>query len=331
MTRSSVGRRMKVNSYRTKVQFLIFNICFSIAVLFPFLPSSYAADTEKEIDKLLSLPEKDIDIGIAALTIATGIYPELDIKAYSEKIDAMVTAARLVAKGSTDPDYRIRALNTFLYKYMGIKYDLSDTNAEKLQNRYLNGILDTKMGSCITMPILYIAIAQRLGYPIYPVSVPWHYFLRYVDPKLKQQNIETTGGGGYVPDEEYTEVLQIPKMGIKSGAYLRTMTYREFIADLVAENAADYGMRGNHLKAIHYLEKAIKVNPRSADISRVVGNAYLFSSQTRDAKTAEEFRAKADYYFKKADDLGVTKTSNSSYITEQKKAQEKFRKKQKDG
>jgi len=208
---------------------------------------------------------------------------------------------------------------------------MSDANADKLQNRYLNGILDTKMGSCVTMPILYLSIAQRLGYPVYPVSVPWHFFLRYVDPTFKMQNIETTGGGGYSSDDEYTAVLQISQQGIKSGAYLRTMTYREFVAELVAQNAMYWGMRGDFTKAIHYLEKATKVNPRSAEISKALGNVYLIYSQSCGGKTAEEYRAKAYLYFKKADDLGITKLSNSNYMTEQKKAQEKFRKKSKGG
>lgn len=320
-----------MNLYRTKKRFFIFNLCISIAVLISVSQYAFSFDAEKEIDKLLSTPEQDIDIGIAALTLAKEIYPELDIRAYSQKIDAMVAVARIVANGSKDPNYRIRALNTFLYKYAGIKYDMSDPNADKLQNRFLNGILDTKMGSCVTMPILYLSIAQRLGYPVYPVSLPWHFILRYVDPKLKMQNIETTGGGGYSSDEEYAAVLQISQRGIKSGAYLRTMTYREFVAELVMQNAILWGMRGDFTKAIDYLEKAIKVNPRSAEISKALGNVYLIYSRSHSGKTAGEYRAKAYLYLKKADDLGITKLSNSNYMSEQKKATEKFRKKRKGG
>lgn len=320
-----------MNLYRTKNRFLIFNLCISIVVLISFSQYSFASDTEKEIDKLLSTPEQDIDIGIAALTLAKEIYPELDIKAYSKKIDAMVTVARLVARGSQDPDYRIRALNTYLYKHAGIKYDMPDPNADKQQNQYLNGILDTKMGSCVTMPLLYLSIAQRLGYPVYPVSLPWHFVLRYVDPILKMQNIETTGGGGYVSDEEYTEVLQISQQSIKNGAYLKTMTYREFLAILVADNGVYWGMRGDIAKTIRYMEKALKAYPRSADIAKALGNAYQIYSRSHSGRTAAECRARAAFYFKKADDLGVTKLSNSNYMTEQKKAQEKFRKKQKGG
>ena len=36
-----------------------------------------------------------------------------------------------------------------------------DLYGEQLTNRYLNGILDTKAGSCTTLPLLYLVLAQR--------------------------------------------------------------------------------------------------------------------------------------------------------------------------
>jgi hypothetical protein len=72
----------------------------------------------------------------------------------------------------------------------------------------------------------YVAVAQRLGWPVYPVSVPDHSFVRYVDPALKDQNIETTSNGGYVPDGIYVKDFVVSEKGRKSGAYFRTLTYR---------------------------------------------------------------------------------------------------------
>lgn len=186
--------------HKVPVSFVILFVCVAVTVL-P-LSHSFAADFVNDVDKLLALPEGKIDVEIAALTLAKEVYPNLDVKAYSAKIDKMVEEARIIARGRTDPDYRIRALNTYLYKSLGLQYDLSDPYVEKPENRYLNGILDSKKGSCVTMPLLYLAIAQRLGYPVYPVNVPYHLFLRYSDPTLEQKNIEATGGGGYVPDDE---------------------------------------------------------------------------------------------------------------------------------
>ena len=231
-------------------------LAFCVFVVFGgmLLPEKCSAgDSAHEIDRLLALPDKKIDVGIAALTLAKEMYPDLDVRAYSAKIDKMVEGAKVLTKGKTDPDYRIRALNTYLYKKVGIQYDLSDPYTQKASNRYLNGILDTKKGSCVTMPLLYLSIAQRLGYPVYPVGAPYHLFLRYVDDALVQKNIEATGGGGYVPDKEYATVLQISAKSIQAGAYLRTMTYRELIATLIIESAIFWGQQGEYKKghALH--------------------------------------------------------------------------------
>jgi regulator of sirC expression with transglutaminase-like and TPR domain len=304
-------------------------VCFAATAL-P-LSHSFAAGFVNDIDRLLALPERRIDIGIAALTLAKEVYPSLDVNAYSAKIDRMVEEARIITRGRTDPDYRIRALNTYLYKSTGLQYDLSDPYVEKPENRYLNGILDTKKGSCVTMPLLYLAIAQRLGYPVYPVNVPYHLFLRYVDPTLEQKNIEATGGGGFIPDDEYKAVLQISKKSIKTGAYLRTLSYHELVAHLIVQNAIMWGLRGEHMRAILYMEKAIRATPRSADNYRSLGRAYSLYSKTLQPENAKEYMVKAERCFSKAEELGVTKLSNKNYMTEQKKAQDNYRKKHKEG
>ncbi len=143
-----------------------------------------------ELEYLARLPNSDINIGTLALILASEIFPNLDIPLYNAQLDAMVEEIRRLTGNSTDPDYRIRVMNTYLYLDQQFHYDKEDMYGHRLTNRYLNGILDTGAGSCTTMPLLYLAIAQRLDYPVYPVAAPQHLFLRYVDPTLKEQNIE---------------------------------------------------------------------------------------------------------------------------------------------
>lgn len=154
-----------------------------------------------------------------------------------------------------------------------------------------------------------------------------------MDPALKQQNIETTGGGGYVPDGEYTEVFQISQRSIEAGAYLRTMTYREFLGDLITYNAVYWGKQGNHPRAIRYLKKAVELNPRSADTYKLLGISYQLYGKVypylmpNDRAVAMQM---AKQYFDKANELGVTTVSNSNYLVEQKRAQEEYRSKHKE-
>ena len=113
-------------------------------------------------------------MGAAALILAKDLSPRVDTKAYSKKIDELVEGARAFVNGSMDPEYRIRALNTFLFRDQGFGYDFSDPYGKDVRNGLITGILDRKKGQCVTLPLLYLIIAQRLGYPVHAVGIPDH-------------------------------------------------------------------------------------------------------------------------------------------------------------
>ena len=126
-----------------------------------------------DVRALLELPEDKIDVGRAALTFGKEIYPAIDIGAYSRQIDAMAADAghfilRYAPRG--DPESIIRALNTYYYKSWRVRYDNSSEGRRRQENNFLHHTLDTRQGMCITIPMLYMAFAQRLGYPVYGVE-----------------------------------------------------------------------------------------------------------------------------------------------------------------
>ena len=250
------------------------------------------------------LPEDKIDIGSVALTLAKEFYPNLDIAAYSHKIDILVEEAKWLAQGTQDPEQRIRVLNTMLFRQEGFHYDHSPDSRSKQEYYFLNGILDTKQGICYSMPLLYLVVAQRLSYPIYPVDAPDHLFVRYVQTGFSFQNIEVTSGGKYFPDEKYIRDFAISTLGLKSGSYLRTLSYREFLGDLVAANAFIYTWHGNPTKAIEYFELAVRFNPRSADHYNNLASSYQMISKSLTGEAAARSRAKAAQYAEKAKTLG---------------------------
>ncbi|MCG3204842.1 MAG: hypothetical protein KCHDKBKB_01559 [Elusimicrobia bacterium] len=254
--------------------------------------------------ELLNMPEDQVDIGIISLTLAKEIYPDTDVASYSARIDVLADQVRRLAKGTKNPDQRVRCLNTVLLlheKFQGTR-DLSV--ARKSEYYFLNNVLDTKRGNCFTMPVLYIAVAQRLGWPVYPVSVPDHSFVRYVDPNLKEQNIETTSNGGYVPDEGYAKDFMVSERGRKSGAYLQTLSYRKSLGDLVAVNGIWFGQRGQLSKAITYLEIATKLNPKLAGAWMNLANANRMMAKRSNGAEAEKYLAMAAECSKKLDELG---------------------------
>ena len=268
-----------------------------------------------DVQKILMLPESKIDVGIAALTFSKEIYPEIDVDNYSKKIDALADEVKALTRGRSDPDYQIRALNTVLYLREGYGYDKSAEARDKTANYFISGTLDTKHGTCISLPMLYMAVAQRLGLPVYPVEAPEHLFLRNMAPGMSMPNIEATEGGGYSSDSTYIRDFKITDKGVSSGAYMRTMTYREFLGVLLEENGVAFAKMRQRDRAIKYFEVAAQLNPHSIvaaenlrisyDIKRKQAS-YAFDSNERTA-ALREYTEKVAFYEEKTKELGFTR------------------------
>lgn len=225
------------------------------------------------IEKLLSLPEDQIDIGTAGLIFAKDIYPQTDIELYSKRIDEAAAevqtlkanAQRQHLSGLPDePDNTILAINEVFYNRKGYKYDHSADAMGNALNFFLPGVIERKLGICSTLPMLYMAIAQRAGLPLYAVETTQHNFLRTNDPRSKIGNIEVTSGGS-VQDQHYIDSERLSQISLKRGTYLRTMTHHEYLAMMLNINAAWYEGNGQTEKAIQYYLRSIEINPHSPD------------------------------------------------------------------
>lgn len=257
------------------------------------------------IEQILALPEKEIDIGLADLVLAKEFYPDLTIESFLYTFDYMADRYRHFFGHITDPDQRIRALNTYLYRKgswndsVSFCYDEDDLNVAKLSNKFINGYLSTKKGSCITLPMMYIVLAERLGFPLYPSRLPYHFFVRYIPEVMTpnfQENIEATNGGSFVPDTEYAQNFLLPEKSIKNGVYLRTLTKKEYIASLLLINANEWLKNKNVEKAKYYLQLSIKYDSTFSSAYMNYAMIYLYDAMYFEDKMNAEIESEKAYY-----------------------------------
>lgn len=287
-------------------------IVFALGVSIGQPAASFGAQPETE--RVLRTPDAALDVGLAALALAKEIYPELDINLYSDKIDVLAAKAKAVIAhyGRHDPESVIRGLNTFLYKIHGLEYDTSPDAWEKKENYFLVKLLDTKRGTCANMPLLYMAIGQRLGYPIFPVVIPEHQFLRYVDSRVMQANIEATGGGGYIRDERYIRESRVTQVGLQKSDYLKTLTKREWLAHALDSTSVTLAKHGNLDRAIYLLERAVQLNPRCAGCFHNLGAEYIIvARRSSSARVKTAYEKKARRALGRAKELGYVKPFTS--------------------
>ena len=233
---------------------------------------------QKRLKYYQNLKESEIDISRISLELTQEFFPLLNIEGYLTKIDKMANEVRALVGGKTDPDYRIRALNTYFYQKHNFRYDRSDPFIEKAENRHIIGPIDKEIGNCSSLAVLYVAVAQKLGYPVYAVAAPMHFFVRYADPSLKKQNIEPTSRGRYLSDSSYARDFDISKSAIKNGVYLKTLNNQEFLAKLIRENAVSWADKGKYERAYQYFKIALNISPFDAHIIDNLGHAYIIKS-----------------------------------------------------
>jgi hypothetical protein len=139
--------------------------------------------------------------------------------------------------------FRMMALVTVLQRHLGVTYYMPfsehEYNASDSRNLFIQGVLDGHGGTCLTMPVLYIAVGRRLGYPLKLVQAYQHFFARWDEPGVERFNIECTCFGFYACDDDHylTKPQPIPPELIGKGIYLRSLQPREEFAHFLIQRA----------------------------------------------------------------------------------------------
>ena len=135
-------------------------------------------DTYHEFRQAADRSEAQIDFGRAALTIALPDYPDLDIADYLRRVDGL--GAEVIERCGADADgFRsIAALNFVLFsrhRFRGNRDDYYDP-----KNSFLNEVIERKTGIPITLSVLYMEVAERIGLRLDGVGFPGHFLVKTV-------------------------------------------------------------------------------------------------------------------------------------------------------
>lgn len=125
---------------------------------------------------LQELNQPTINVPRAALRFARDIaYPTLAVDQYLLRIESLAKTARQRLALGKPLTERAEALSDFLFyqeNYRGNHEAYHDP-----QNSFLNCVLDRKLGIPITLSVLYVAVARRLGLPAYGIGLPGHFIV----------------------------------------------------------------------------------------------------------------------------------------------------------
>lgn len=135
----------------------------------------------------LASPDQQIDLADAALCIAWEDRDSGDPDATLVLLDHLADAAKPAIAGLTHPATIIAALNTYLFENLG--FCGNSWSYGEPANSFLDHAIETRNGLPITLSILYVEIARRLGLPVVGVALPGHFIVRYHRPEAPGEDI----------------------------------------------------------------------------------------------------------------------------------------------
>ena len=219
--------------------------------------------------------DAQIDLARAALLIAQEEYPGLDVEAYLARLDAIAARVRtrldLVAEDAPRPAPAtiIATLNAILFEEMGFHgatHDFYDP-----RNSFLNEALDRRTGLPITLSLIYMEVAARLGLSLAGVGLPGHFIVKYEGPsggpRAQQRGaelfIDPYHGGALLTRAEcggwfrrlYGEDFTF------SGEYLAPLTRRQILARMLRNLKGAYLRQRDYVRAVAVVDRLLLLHP----------------------------------------------------------------------
>lgn len=234
-----------------------------IAKLFP----AHSINSDQELEKMAQEKDGDIDLALANWLAVADIpeFQNLTREDYFEQLHTMIEqvkekmtsmqAANWPTANSDDPQTRCQRFCSAMIR-LHFKYaeQFQEENLIVMQrqamysnpdNIFFAGLLRTRQGTCVSMPLIYLVIGQRLNMPVHFVEIGMHYFIRWDEPGFRM-DIETTitTETAWTRDESVyldTEGMTHDQL---QGSDLRNLTNREVIGELLYARTSYWHVKG---------------------------------------------------------------------------------------
>lgn len=209
-------------------------------------------DYEKAYSELNSMlnGETELNFSKALFIVENAWYDnKLNYSDFDKQIDSIVTLCQKMINKKGLNNYKT-ASNWAIFMYMTQKvpgnnqkpysYDFEDFLGEKdFSSTFVTRILKDGKGNCLSLPLLYKCIAQKMNTEAKLTLGPSHAWIRHIDEDGNWANVELTSGQ-FPTDGILMTELDIKREAIQTGAYFKPLTEKETVAFLLTQLALGY-------------------------------------------------------------------------------------------
>ncbi len=231
-----------------------------------------------QLSELAEAPSQD-DAALlrGALLIAKLDNPDIDVDAYLTRVESMSQAILGRLAEDADPVSRRQALHQYLFDENG--YHGGRAEYYHRANSHLDRVIDDREGLPITLSILYMELARRIGMEVHGVGLPGHFVVRHVFGE-RHQFVDVFDRGALLSDDETDEIVRTYAGRLTTEADFREQTATQ-IWTRVLNNLIGVASRESDLEAIHrYCEALVAIQPDSAQSRMLRSQARALTKRT---------------------------------------------------
>lgn len=235
-------------------------------------------------NEIITRDERELEMDRAALLIAAEEYPQLDVELYLAQLDSFAETARMRDDVFADPLIRIMRLGNLLFEELGFRGNTE--NYFDARNSFLNDVIDRRTGIPITLSVIMIEVARRIGLQLFGVGMPGHFLVKFADDE-QEIFIDPFHGGRILNEESCREMIARMYDGklMFRPSFLQASGKRQILSRMLQNLKGIYAGAKDHHKTLGTIERILLINPDSAVEIRDRGMIHFATGRYVQART----------------------------------------------
>jgi regulator of sirC expression with transglutaminase-like and TPR domain len=243
----------------------------------------------------LNQAESEVNLAKAALHIAQEEYPDLNVAEQLQILDGMADVLRERLPQEAYPLKIIQTINQVMFQELGFRGNEQDYYDPR--NSFLNDVLTRRIGIPITLSLVYLELAKRIGFPMAGVGMPGHFLIRptademaiFVDPYYQGEILFEQDCQDRMR-QVYGEVARLQPQ------HLATIPPRDFLVRMLVNLKIIYLQKRQVQKALNAIDRILLIHPESVSELRDRGLIHYQQGKLDDA-----YRDLERYLYEKPD------------------------------
>jgi regulator of sirC expression with transglutaminase-like and TPR domain len=235
--------------------------------MLPF-PIVVDPDAMQRFAEAVQRPEDELELDRAALLLGEWERGATDIARYRRVLDDLARGAERARAELSDRSFAgARAITRTLFLDRGFRGNTDDYHDPK--NSFLPDVLDRRLGIPITMSVLYMEVARRIGERVSGIGFPGHFLIRAHDADRAVVIDPFHSGAVLGRDDLQALLVRIEGADARlEASHLAPASKTQILTRMLLNLAGIYGRRGDMFGSLEVLERLAVLDAANSKIAR---------------------------------------------------------------